>query len=83
MLSLTILSSNYKTVSRYRTAVDCNLASSKLVTLLWNLLAEATYLLGELGIKSALKRINHSQDAYENNLSSFLEGLLHQGLDLR
>jgi hypothetical protein len=56
----------------YRTTIYSNLASGTLVSLLRNLLAEATYLLGEFSIKSALNRINHSRETYENNLASFL-----------
>jgi hypothetical protein len=50
---------------------------------MWNLLAEAADLLGEFGIKSALKWIKANRETYENNLSTFLESLFHQGLDLR
>jgi hypothetical protein len=55
VLSLTILLSNKKKVSTYRTAIYSDLASGTFVALLWNLLAEAADLLGEFSIKSALK----------------------------
>jgi hypothetical protein len=83
VLRLTVLKSDKKVGSTYRTAVDSNLTSGTLVAFLRNLFAEATYLLGEFSVKSALFLVNRKEATYENNLASTLEFLLQQGLDFR
>jgi hypothetical protein len=57
VLSLTILLSNKKTVSTYRTTINRNLTSGTLVALQRNLLAKATDLLCEFSIQGTLIKL--------------------------